>query len=315
MRIFLAPMEGVVDHLMRDTLSRLGGIDICVTEFLRVTDHLYPDKVFYRRCPELASQSLTPNGTPVRLQLLGGQAEPIAENAQKAASLGASAIDLNFGCPAKTVNKHDGGACLLQSANRLYDIVSATRKAVADEIPVTAKIRLGFNDRSGYVENAQAIYEAGANELTVHARSKVDGYRPPAYWESIAEIREAVPIPVIANGEIWSLEDFERCKALSGCSDFMLGRGLLAQPDLARQIKNKQGLEPSLNWEALSQTLLSFFYQTADNYPSKYMGNRLKQWLHYLQRQYPQAKTLFTTIKAYRDKEQISTAIKEAAAL
>jgi len=220
MKLLLAPMEGVVDDTMRALMSSIGGIDACVTEFIRVTDQVFPERVFYKRCPELLHHSQTPSGTPVRVQLLGGKAEPIAQNALRAAQLGASAIDLNFGCPAKTVNRNDGGACLLKEPYRLYDIVNATRKAVPANTPVTAKMRLGFDERSGFIENAQAIYEAGASELTVHARSKADGYKPPAYWEYIAEIRKAIPITVIANGDIWSIEDFKRCQQVTGCDHF-----------------------------------------------------------------------------------------------
>ncbi len=308
-------MEGVVDAIMRDTLCRFGGIDICVTEFIRVTDHLYPDKVFFRRCPELHQQGRTATGTPVRIQLLGAGPTALALNAEKAAQLGASAIDLNFGCPAKTVNRHGGGAALLQEPQRLYTIVKAVRNQVPANIPVTAKIRLGYNDRCAYRETSRAIYEAGANELTVHARSKADGYRPPAYWEHIATIREVINIPVIANGEIWDLKDFKRCQSISGCSDFMLGRGLLAQPGLARQIKayiqGGTAAEP-LPWSTLCLYLGKFFGLTANAYPPKYMGNRLKQWLHYLQRHYPQAKQLFAQIKSDRNHKTINQAIANA---
>ena len=311
MRLFFAPMEGVVDAIMRDTITRMGGVDVCVTEFLRITDQLYPDKVFFRRCPELHNNSSTSSGIPVRVQLLGGKPEPIAANARRLAELGASAIDLNFGCPAKTVNKNDGGACLLQEPHRLHDIVCAVRHAVPAPTPVTAKIRLGFNDRKQYLDNAMAAADGGANELTVHARSKADGYRPPAYWEYIAEIREHLSIPIIANGDIWTLDDFKRCQSITGCDDFMLGRGLLSLPGLARQIKAYQtGVQhQALNWQQLSSILLTFFEATASQYPSKYMGNRLKQWLHYLTRHYKEAKYLFEDIKRCRDEEIIKKAI------
>jgi len=313
MRIFLAPMEGVVDPTVRHLLTAIGGIDICVTEFVRVTDHTLPDKVFNRYCPELAYNSRTAANTPVRIQLLGGKAEPMAANGQKAAQLGASAIDINFGCPAKTVNKNDGGACLLQSPNRLYDIVSAVRKAVPEHTPVTAKMRLGFAARGGYLDRAQAIYEAGANELVVHARSKVDGYKPPAYWETIGDIREQLPIPVIANGEIWSIDDFQRCKAASGCEDIMLGRGLMACPDLGLQIKAQRetlAYQP-LGWPAICALLLHYFLATEAQYPKKYLGNRLKQWLVYLRRHYPQAQSLFDTLKRHRDRSTIINTLKQ----
>ncbi|MFT6388494.1 MAG: tRNA-dihydrouridine synthase C [Cellvibrionaceae bacterium] len=304
-------MEGVVDALMRDTLSSVGGIDICVTEFIRVTDHTFPDKVFYKRCPELLNSSMTPSSTPVRIQLLGGKPEPIAENAYKAAMLGASAIDLNFGCPAKTVNNSDGGACLLKEPYRVQNIVAAVRQAVPSTIPVTAKIRLGFDDRSAYMDNALAAYEGGADELTVHARSKADGYKPPAYWEYITEINQAIPITVNANGDIWSLADYLRCRSVTGCDSFMLGRSLLACPDLALQIKAWDTGEDyqAMTWTQVCALLATYFDKTITAYPVKYMGNRLKQWLFYLCRQYPQAHALFDSIKRSRDKEFISAAI------
>lgn len=311
MRLFLAPMEGVVDHTLRALLTRIGGIDICVTEFIRITDHLLPDKVFQRFCPELFHQCLTPSGTPVRIQLLGGKPEPIAMNAAKAASIGACAIDLNFGCPAKTVNKSDGGACLLQTPHRLYDIIKATREHVPSHIPVTAKMRLGFEDRNNYLENALAAYEAGATEITVHARSKADGYRPPAYWEAIADIQHAIKIPVIANGEIWTVDDYLRCKEMSQCQDFMLGRGLLSCPDLALQIKAQQaGTDYQvMPWSEICHMLKHFFNTTTQLYAPKHIGNRVKQWLNYLRRQYPEAQALFDTIKRYRTVQEINDAI------
>lgn len=142
--LFLAPMEGVTDWIMRDTLSRLGGLDFCVTEFLRVTKNLHPHKVFLRHCPELLNGSRTSSGTPVFFQILGGEPEPMALNALRAAELGAAGIDLNFGCPAKTVNRHDGGAVLLKSPQRLFTITQRVRELVPKEIPVSVKMRLGF---------------------------------------------------------------------------------------------------------------------------------------------------------------------------
>src|SRR5690606_19422497 len=108
----------------------------------------------------------------------------------------------------------------------------AVRDALPAHIPVSAKIRLGYEDRSSYMDNAQAVEAAGASELVVHARSKADGYKPPAYWHYIADIKARLKIPVVANGEIWSVDDYLRCREESGCEDVMLGRGLLACPDL-----------------------------------------------------------------------------------
>ena len=316
MRLLLAPMEGVLDHHLRALMSSIGGIDICVTEFIRVNEHLMSTRTFTRNCPELLTHSRTASGTPVRVQLLGGQPAPMAENAAMLATLNPAAIDLNFGCPAKTVNKSDGGAVLLQTPERLYNIISAVRQAVPNHIPVTAKIRLGFNDRSMYLENAQAALSAGANELAVHARSKADGYKPPAYWEYVAEINSALPIPVIANGEIWSLDDYRRCKAVTGCEDFMMGRGLLAFPDLAKAIHAEASGEhyTPMPWKSISLLLWDFQASTSRHYPDKYLGNRVKQWLMYLQRQYPQAQRLFDEIKRLKTADDINQKLTESQA-
>lgn len=178
MRVILAPMEGVVDHLMRDLLTAQGGFDLCVTEFLRVVDQLYPERSFFKICPELANGAKTPSGVPVRIQLLGQSPEWLAENAARAVALGSPGIDLNFGCPAKTVNRNKGGSVLLKEPETLYAIIREVRQAVPVYQPVTAKIRLGYDDTSLMLENARAIEAAGATELAVHARTKRDGYRP-----------------------------------------------------------------------------------------------------------------------------------------
>ncbi len=317
MRIFMAPMEGVIDHHMRKLLPSIGGIDMSVTEFIRVTDHLLPPKVFYKYCPELLNTSGTDvnkQQIPVRIQLLGSNASALADNAKRAATLGACGIDLNFGCPAKTVNRHRGGACLLDDTDSIYRIVAAVRAAVPMAIPVTAKIRLGYTDRLSYLRNSEAIEAAGASELFVHARSKTDGYKPPAYWSYIGEINEKLKIPVIANGEIWTFEDYEQCRRESGCEDFMLGRGLLADPGLARKIKaSHEGQTPKeMSWSETVPLLLALYRETSTAYPAKFIGNRAKQWLHYLKRHYCEANKLFDEIKRSRDYDEMDRAIQQS---
>lgn len=316
MRIMLAPMEGVVEHHVRDILTRIGGLDGCVTEFIRVTDQKLPYKVFYKYAQELENDCKTPNGTPVRVQLLGSKPEPMAINALELVNYGARAIDLNFGCPAKTVNSHEGGACLLRTPERVYSIIKAVRDAVPRAIPVTAKIRLGFEDRSSYMDNARAVEAAGADELTVHARSKADGYKPPAYWHYIADIRAELKIPVVGNGEIWSVEDYLRCREQSAGADVMLGRGLLACPDLARQIKaHVQGEDYTpLNWQAICEMLYAYYQLTTPLYCERNCGNRVKQWLMYLSRQYPQAAVFFEAIKRKTTPAELEICFTEARA-
>lgn len=302
MRLYLAPMEGVVDHLMRDMLTHIGGFDMCVTEFVRVVDQLLPRRVFHRICPELKEGGFTASGTPVRVQLLGQEPNWLAENAVRAVELGSHGVDLNFGCPAKTVNKSKGGAVLLKEPDTLYNIVKAVRDAVPDDQPVTSKMRLGFSDKSLAIENAQALAEAGSAHLVIHARTKEEGYKPPAYWDWIAKVKKEVAVPIIANGEIWNREDALRCQQESECTDLMLGRGALAMPNLAHVVKGDQVKMP---WDEVIALLVKYSGYERYGQKAKYYPNRIKQWLRYIIMQYEQADTLYREVRVLHSSEEI----------
>lgn len=308
MKLFLAPMEGVVDWVLRDTLTRVGGIDQCVTEFLRVTTYTHSNEIFYKNCPELRTGSRTRAGTPVFVQLLGGQVEPLAANAVRAAELGALGVDLNFGCPAKTVNRHDGGASLLKCPDRVFNIVKACREAVPAHVPVTAKIRLGFDDPSQCFENALAAQEGGARWLTVHCRTKTDGYKPPAFWEWIPRLKEKTTIPIVANGEIWNVDDFKKCADVTACSMFMIGRGALANPYLFSEIKDAS-LEGS-DWSRV-KTLLPGFFSACEDYASgEFATSRTKQWLKSLSLRNEEALQVFDTVKVLKKPSEFRQALE-----
>lgn len=315
--ILLAPMEGLLDHMLRDVLTRVGGIDRCVSEFIRITDMLMPNKVFTRIVPELLNGGRTPAGVPVRAQLLGSDPVCMAENAAKLAALGPEGIDLNFGCPAKCVNRHRGGAVLLDEPELIAEIVGAVRRAVPAHIPVSAKMRLGYLDASRTLECALAMVGAGADELVIHARTKADGYKPPAYWERIAEVRTAVHVPVVANGEIWNAADAQTCIERSGCSDLMLGRGMVADPGLALAIRSP-GAEP-LPWGQLLPLMQDFFALVHQHVATRHQAGRLKQWLHYLRRRYPEAEEAYQRVRTINAPDELALAlfgaphIKEAA--
>ncbi|MGH8354692.1 MAG: tRNA dihydrouridine synthase [Pseudomonas sp.] len=303
MQIALAPMEGLVDEILRDVLTRVGGIDWCVTEFIRVSDRLLPAAHFHKLAPELAAGARTPAGVPMRVQLLGSDPVCLGENAAFACELGAPVIDLNFGCPAKTVNKSRGGAVLLKEPELLHAIVREVRRAVPAAIPVTAKMRLGFDSPDGALDCARALADGGAAQIVVHARTKLDGYKPPAHWEWVARVQEEVQVPVLANGEVWSLEDWRRCRQVSGVEDIMLGRGLVARPDLARQIaaaRSGREVEP-MGWAELLPLLRSFWQQARRKLSPRYAPGRLKQWLGLLTRSYPEAVALFAAVRRESD--------------
>ena len=307
-RLLLAPMEGLLDWRMRDVLTRVGGIDRAVCEFIRVTDQLLPPRLFYRVMPELLNASRTAAGVPVRAQLLGSDPACLADNAAQLAALGAEGIDLNFGCPAKTVNRHRGGAVLLDEPELLHDIVAAVRRAVPASLPVSAKMRLGNRCDSNMIEAAQAIADGGACELVVHGRTKLQGYKPPAFWDRIGLIRQAVALPVIANGELWTVGDAQRCRAESGCDTLMLGRGMVANPGLAWALRSPEA--PGLSW-AQMQPLLAYYFGllplgSGQLMAPRHRAGRLKQWLALLREHFDEARSLFAELRTVDDPELLA---------
>lgn len=308
--IMMAPMEGVIDATMRELFSAIGGIDRMVTEFVRISNTLLPEKVYKKYCPELNHHSQTKYGTPVYVQLLGDNPELLAKNAYKAAALGAAGIDLNFGCPAKTVNNHGGGSVLLKQPERIYQITEAVKKSLPKDVPLTVKIRLGYEDSKQATDIAQAAADANASQLAIHARTKVQGYKPPAYWQDIAKIKEAVNIDIIANGEIWTIDDLKRCMEESNCSKIMLGRGLVASPELALFAKGL--IDESLSWADILLLLARYHNMLQDTCPTKYQNNLIKQWLIYLRTRYGEAHLFFEQVKRLRDPELMLAAIIDA---
>src|SRR5262245_39152284 len=187
--VVLAPMEGVTDAPMRALLSELGGFAFCVADFLRVSHGVPGAGAVRTHVPELCNGCRTPSGLPVQVQLLGGDPGKMALAARTAVRAGARAIDLNFGCPAPLVNRHDGGAALLREPCRLRAVVRAVRDALPADVPVSAKLRLGWDDPEAIHVNAERAAEGGASWVTVHGRTREQGYRPPASWGPIGQVR------------------------------------------------------------------------------------------------------------------------------
>ena len=320
MTILLAPMEGLLDFALRDVLTRVGGIDRCVSEFIRVTGTLLPERAFRRVVPELDHGCRTPAGVPVRPQLMGSDPVCLAENAARLADMGAEGIDLNFGCPAKVVNRHGGGAALLREPELMHAIVAAVRRAVPAGLPVSAKMRLGFDDGSVAEDCARALAAAGASEIVLHARTRADGYRPPAYWHRVADVRAAVSVPVVANGEIWTVDDARRARAESGCADLMLGRGLVTRPGLALAIRraDELGLDdaglaqaegPEWSWADMQPLLQAFWWKSERHVAARHRSGRLKQWLFYLRNHYAEAAEWHARVRTIADHQALAHAL------
>ncbi len=307
-------MHGLTDPIMRETLTQIGGYDECVSEFVRITHTVHNENVWYKYIPELKHYNQTDSGTSCVVQLLGGNPDTMAQNALVVAGLGADKIDLNFGCPAQGVNNHQGGAILLKEPNTIYQIVKTVRQALPASVKLSAKMRLGYEDTCLTLACAHAICDAGADMLTVHARTKIEGYRPPVHWYWISTISQQLNIPVVANGDVFSLKDYIALKEETNCTHIMLGRGALIRPQLAKQIKAYEAEQPieENDWEAV-KTYLQVFFQKCLTLEEKkqYPAARLKQWLGMLQQNYPQAAELFASIRTMHDNHAIQTILNQ----
>ena len=283
--LVLAPMQGLTDAPMRAFCTESGTFTFAVSEFLRVSQTVPPQRQFRRHVPELSTEGRTESGTPVQVQILGGHPGRMAQAAAVACAAGAQAVDINFGCPAPTVNRHDGGAALLRDPLRLREIVREVRDAVPPHVPVSAKLRLGWDNVDDIDRNADMAEQGGASWLTVHGRTRAEGYRPPAHWEPIGRVRARLSIPVVANGDVWSVTDLCRCRDVTGCIHFMLGRGALADPLFPAQAAHALGLRscPAVtetDWPTRLRRLMQITNAQGGNAAHRQMTARLKQWLY-----------------------------------
>jgi tRNA-dihydrouridine synthase C len=164
-------------------------------------------------------------------------------------------------------------------------------------------MRLGYENTDGALDCARALADGGAAQIVVHARTKVDGYKPPAHWEWIGKIQEVVKVPVIANGEIWTVDDWRRCREICGARDIMIGRGLVARPDLARQIAAAQAGEEvtPMTWAELQPMLHTFWRRCLEKLNEIQAPGRLKQWVVLLTKSYPEAVVLFDALRRETD--------------
>ena len=187
---------------------------------------------------------------------------------------------------------------------------------------MTAKIRLGFDDPSACLENAKAVEEAGADWLTVHCRTKTDGYKPPAYWEWIAKIKEVSNIRLVTNGEIWNVDDFKRCHEAAGTNDYMIGRGALKNPFLFQQIKQTAAqtlpLQKMSAFEFSRSTkflLPRFFRSSQEHRHAEFAISRTKQWLKQLATEHAEFDSIFNEIKIIKDPRQFQLQLEKMTSL
>jgi len=225
--VFAAPMAGVTDLPFR-VLAREEGCGLVYTEMLSDKALIYGN----RRTERMLT--LAPGEHPIAVQLLGSEPESMAEAARLVAEAGADIIDINLGCPAPKVVRNGEGAALARDPGKAAAVVSAVVRAV--DRPVTAKIRKGWSpDEVNAVELARRLEDAGVAAIAVHGRVRSQFYSGQADWGIIAEVREAVGVPVIGNGDVVGGPSAEAMMNLTGCDAVMIGRAALGNPWVFRQ--------------------------------------------------------------------------------
>lgn len=227
--LFLAPMEGVGDRPFRKAMAGIGGFDEAVTEFLRVPRNAHVESLSER----YVAAELFP--IPLAAQIMGGEWELMAAMAKELEKRGAPRIDLNCGCPSNTVTGRGAGSSLLKEPKTLHDIAKAMVSAV--NVPVSIKMRSGFDDISLFKENLKAAEESGVSFITLHPRTKVDGYGPPARWDLIAEAKSILKVPLVGNGDILTREDALKMLKETKCDALMIGRGAVINPLIFHEIR------------------------------------------------------------------------------
>jgi tRNA-dihydrouridine synthase B len=227
-RVFQSPLSGVTDLVFRRLVRRYAPFSMMYTEMVSAKE-IHHLKVL----PTI--MKIAPDEAPISIQLFDCRPDFMAQAAQKAVAEGANTIDINMGCPVNKITKKGGGSSLL----RQPEVAEAIVKTIVDavDVPVTVKTRLGWDDQEiNIIDFARRMEAQGAKMLTLHARTRAQGYNGDAKWEWIAQVKQALSIPVIANGDIFSVEAAIKCLALTGADGVMCSRGTLGYPFLVGEI-------------------------------------------------------------------------------
>lgn len=273
--LILAPMEGVGDQWFRKAIASIGGFDEAVRDFLRVPTNAHVESLAVR----YDSKEIAP--IPLAAQIMGSDPELMALMAIEMQKRGAQRIDLNCGCPSNTVTGRGAGSSLLKDPQFLHQVAKAIVDAV--DIPVTAKLRSGFDDTSLFKENLLAAEESGISFLTLHPRTKADGYTPPARWDLIREAKSFLKIPVVGNGDILNVNDAIRMLAETGCDALMIGRGSVINPFIFHQIKaHFLNIPYKIKWDLIERYFDLYLQQMPSSVPERTKVNKVKQLMSFM---------------------------------
>ena len=273
----LAPMEGVTSPVLRKAIDRVGGVGVVCTEFIRIAHEHVNSASLQREVVHAENSALS-------VQLMGRGADWMADAAGTLSEAGADVVDVNMGCPTRRAVKGGVGAAMLRDPALCHEVLTAMRLRVDGLL--SAKIRAGFDSPEHAVTIAQTIERAGVDYLVVHPRCRTDLYKGVADWRVVERIRQHIDIPVVGNGDVWYADDALTLEEQTGCHGVMIGRPVLRNPFIFRQIAElRAGIEP---FEPSGEDVSRFFFEVLDGYRATYPAHRIigpmKELFKYLAR-------------------------------
>ncbi len=296
--LLLAPMAGLTHSALRRIMIGFGGVGLLSTEMLSA-------KILPSENPRISPYLIrSESESPLSYQLLTATDREIARAIDCLHKFKADSIDLNMGCPSTAVGKFGAGVKLMERPEAARRIVAEARKCT--DLPLSVKIRLGSDADSGKLKEFCTMLEGeGADMLTIHARFKRESFARDPRWEYIAEVKECIKIPIIANGGIFSVEDAEKCLKISGADGLMLGRGAVIKPwlfaEIARTVYGVDIPEPAV---LLPNIYTAFIEALNADYRSVNRLGRLKAYTHYFARNYQFGHSLACKVQSSESMEE-----------
>ena len=298
--IFLAPMSGISDYPFR-RIAKEHGCSLVFTEMVSAEGLLRKGESFLK---------IGENEHPVSVQLFGSTPGILAEAAQMAESMGADAIDINMGCPAKQVVEAGAGVDLMRFPEKVKEILTKVRREVKS--PLTIKIRSGWNgEHINAVEISKIAEDCGVNAISIHPRTKVQGFRGRADWNLIREVKGATRLPVIGNGDVTKSFLAEKMIEETGCDGVMIGRGALGNPWIFRLNDSGRGeAEPTAPSLDERQRVIHYHFMLVQAfYGEKWAVKKFQKFVYWYTKGFPGCASFHSKLSGLRERDALFDAI------
>ncbi len=270
-------MEGVTHPALRELMAARGGIGVVCTEFVRITSNPLG-------AGTVKKHVVRPSQGALSVQVMGNDIDQMADATRIVSQAGADIVDINLGCPAPRAVRKGVGSAMLKDLKLLEKVLQAMRAST--ELPLSAKIRAGFDDASHVLDVARVVEDSGCDFIAVHPRRRIDFYQGVADWRIIARLSETLHIPVIGNGDIWYARDALRMQEETGCAGVMLGRPALRNPWVFVQIAALRAGQPT--FRPSGSDVIAHINELAEclaaQFPTKNYLGMLKEQMRYIGR-------------------------------